>query len=159
MFMLFLAKEEAVNRRNAPMLLSVPAHPQEFPASSRCSTSQDTGHCDMTVGKHRLMGIKRYCRFCNEQHLEVFPVWRTGADMATCPWGAVQGSAGARDSPWAEHRSLLSQDVSAGSWWWERGGRLSRSQHIQVVVMLDRRNVDSGETSSLIWSTSLWFRL
>lgn len=38
----------------------------------------------------------------------------------------------------AEQRSVLTPDVSAGSRWWERRGRLSRSQHVHVVVLLDR---------------------
>lgn len=61
--------------------------------------------------------------------------------MATSPWGAVQGSAGAPvaapEQSRAEKRNLLSWGICRVMGW-ERRGRLSRSQHIQVVVLLDR---------------------
>lgn len=60
--MLFLAKEEAVSRRNAPMLLSVPTLKNSLlpEADAAHHRTQDTG--DIAVEKHRLEGMKRHCQ-------------------------------------------------------------------------------------------------
>lgn len=157
--MLFLAKGEAVNRINAPTLLSVPAHPQEFPASrSRCSTSQDTG--DTTVEKHRLMGMKSTVRLSNEQQLEVF---QCGEQERTWPhlhegqlrpqlkhlW---QPLSRAEESP--EPRCACRVVVCGGG----RGGGGSAGHNTSTWSCCLTDSIDSAETTSLIWSTSSWFR-
>lgn len=75
-------------------------------------------------------------------------IWRHGHISMR---GSSELSWSTCDSPWAEQRSLLSPDVSAGPWWWRGGGGWAGHSTSKWLCCLTD-SVDSGETTALIWS-------
>lgn len=68
-------------------------------------------------------------------------MWRKGANVATSPWGAAQASAQTPVTAPEQSRGVSWAEMCLqghGVWWWERRGRLCKSRHIHLIMLLDR---------------------